>query len=93
MRITYEYHYETCDDGSTRNWVETTITDNWYYGYEWEEELFAASKDDEGNFHRVDGFPATIHRQQMNEERYSYEADGLEPEDFENFGDFFPPIK
>ena len=93
VRITYEYHYETCDDGSTRNWVETTITDNWYYGYEWEEELFAASKDDEGNFHRVDGFPATIHRQQMNEERYSYEADGLEPEDFENFGDFFPPIK
>jgi len=93
LRITYKYHYETCDDGSTRNWVETTATDNWYYGYEWEEELFAASKDDEGNFHRVDGFPATMHRQQMNEERYSYEADGLEPEDFENFGDFFPSIK
>lgn len=97
LRIKYEYHYEVCDDGSTRNWVNTTYTDNWYYWYEWEEELFVASKDDEGNFHKVDDFPTTKHIDKMGEESLSYEADSLDPDSFESPGpdgwDFFPPMK
>jgi hypothetical protein len=100
VRIKYEYHYEVCKDGSTRNWVETTFTDNWHYWYEWEEELLVASKDDEGNFHRVPEFPHTTHSRNVSGEHdkdeQSYEVEGLEAKYFDNFGlrgwDFFPAI-
>jgi hypothetical protein len=97
VRIEYKYHYEVCRDGSTRNWVETKFTDNWYYWYEWEEELLVASKDDEGNFHRVPEFPLTTHSREISgKENLSYEVEALESKHFENYGlkgwDFFPAI-
>lgn len=84
LRITYEYHYEVCDDGTTRNWVNTTYTDNWIYWYDWQEELFVAHKDDEGNFHRVDAFPLTVKNTSQGETSESYEVDDLERGQFRN---------
>ena len=84
LRIKYEYHYEVCDDGTSRNWVNVTYSDNWMYWYEWQEELFVASKDDEGNFHRVDAFPYTSHTTQQGGETESYEAEDLERRHFRN---------
>ena len=93
LRITYEYHYEVCDDGSTRNWVETTYTDNWYYRYEWVEELVIASRDDEGNFHEVESF--RLKSETVEEDKISYEVDDLNKESFDSPGnwDFFPEVK
>ncbi|QHI36911.1 hypothetical protein IMCC3317_22810 [Kordia antarctica] len=97
VRIKYEYHYEVCTDGSTRNWVVPTYTDNWHFWYEWEEEIFVTSRDDEGSFHKVDGFPETIHNRNIGGgESNSYPIDGLESKYFDNYGqkgwDFFPAI-
>ena len=92
LGIEYEYHFEVCSDGSSRNWVNTTYTDNWIYWYEWEEELFVASKDDEGNFHRVNAFPNTIHTQKQGEKSKSYEIESLDRDNFINphSEEFFP---
>ncbi|OIQ27583.1 MAG: hypothetical protein BM564_12485 [Bacteroidetes bacterium MedPE-SWsnd-G2] len=84
LRITYEYHYEVCDDGTTRNWVNISYSDNWHYWYEWQEELFVAHKDDEGNFHRVNAFPLTVNNTTQGGDSESYEVDDLERGRFRN---------
>jgi len=93
LRITYEYHYEVCDDGSTNNWVETKYEDNWYYKYEWREKLVIASRDSEGNFHEVDSFPGKS--ETVKEDQITYEADDLTKESFDQpkNWDFFPEVQ
>ena len=99
VNILYEYHYEICDNGETRNWVETTITDVWRYHYIWEEELFVASRDDEGKFHLFDGFPDTKYTSsRLGGNKTSYEVKDLDPKNFKSpYGTskekgFFPKI-
>ena len=92
VKINFEYHYEVCNDGTTRNWVNITYFDHWVYWYEWEEEVFAASKDDEGNFHREESFPSSRHSETLEKNSDSYEVESLDQEEFEDCGPFFPKV-
>lgn len=84
LRIDYEYHYVTCSNGTSRNWVNITYSDNWAYWYEWQEELFVAFKDDEGNFHREDSFPETSNTDTGGAASESYEVNSLDKGNFSN---------
>ncbi len=90
--IDYKYHYKVCSDGTSSNWVETSYSNNWAYWYEWEEELFVASRDDEGNFHRVEDFPPTKWTKEQNMNIKTSPMESLDSENIidPNGKDFFP---
>ncbi|MEM7101860.1 MAG: hypothetical protein AAF502_01940 [Bacteroidota bacterium] len=93
LLITYTYHYQVCEDGSTSNWVEIKYEDNWYYAYKWTETMVMASRDNDGNFHEIETIPLTSSI--VEEDHYSYEAESLDQDEFTNPGatDFFPEVQ